>query len=299
MKLPVIVMLLSCCLGLAPARAEIAESSVPGADGVRLHVLQAGPTDATASILFIPGHLISATIWSQQLDYFAARGYRVVTVDPRSQGGSSQAQDNAPADRGRDIQALIQDLKLTHLTLVGWSQGVQDVAAYVGQYGTGAVQRIVLVDSSVSSGPDAVRQAPAFVQAELQGIALYSRHPRDYCDGMLHAIISVPIPAQTLQRLDEECARTPPDVSSSMLVQDLFTTDLRPALQRFDKPTLVIASASSFELDAQKQMAAALPQGQFAAIQHAAHAVFFDQPVEFDRLLGDFIQDRPVTAHDR
>jgi non-heme chloroperoxidase len=72
-------------------------------------------------------------------------------------------------------------------------------------------------------------------------------------------------------------------------MQDMFTVDRRPALKKFDKPTLVIASAQSQELDAQRQMAAALPQGYFVTVEHAAHAVFFDQPQEFDRLLESLI----------
>lgn len=297
MKIPVILLLLAS-LNVAPARATPSQSDVAGADATRIHVLRAGPRDAAESILLIPGHLISATIWSQQLHFFAAQGYRVVTFDSRSQGESAQARANAPADRARDIQAVIRNLKLSHLTLVGWSQGVQDVAAYVGQFGTAALERVVLVDSTVSMGPDAVKENTAFVKAELQGIEIYSRHPREYCDGMLHAIISVPTPAETFRRLNEECNKTPPDVSISMLVQDLFTTDLRPALKRFDKPTLVIASARSFELNAQRQMAAALPHGEFATVAHAAHAVFFDQPEEFDRLLTDFIQGKPLAGHE-
>lgn len=292
MKFAALVLSLACCLAVLSARAGIVESYVSGADQVRIHFLQAGPVDAPRSILFIPGHLISAVIWSQQLSYFGARGYHVIAIDSRSQGESSLAQANAPQDRARDIRAVIANLKLKHLTLVGWSQGVQDVAAYVGQFGTGALEHIVLVDSSVSMGAKAVKLRPAFVQAELRGIAAYSRHPREYCGGLLHAIISAPISPKLFHRLDSECIKTPPDVSISMLIQDLFTTDLQPALKRFDKPILVVASAQSFELDAQKQMAARLPKGEFAIVQHAAHALFVDQPQEFDQLLQNFIAGR-------
>lgn len=294
MKFAALFLSFTCGLTALSARAGIIEGYVPGADQVRIHFVQAGPADAPRTILFIPGHLISAVIWSQQLNYFGARGYRVVAIDSRSQGESSLAQASAPQDRARDIQAVIANMKLKHLTLVGWSQGVQDVAAYVGQFGTSVLEHIVLVDSSVSMGAKAVKVSPAFVQAELQGIAIYSRHPREYCGGMLHAIISTPISPELFHRLDVECVKTPPDVGISMLIQDLFTTDLQPALERFDKPTLVVASAKSFELDAQRQMATHLPKGQFAVVQHAAHALFVDQPQKFDRLLQNFIAGRSV-----
>ena len=122
---------------LSPTIAAAAVSTqgfTPGADGVRIHILQAGPAGAAHILLLVPGWQTSAYIWSAQLDYFSNRGYRVIAMDPRSQGGSSVVQSgNAPEDRARDIHAVIEGLKLSHLTLVGWSQGVQDVAAYVDQ----------------------------------------------------------------------------------------------------------------------------------------------------------------------
>lgn len=277
---------------LAPVAASAVEGYVDTAPQVRIHYLEAGPRDAKHSLLLIPGWQTGLDIWSAQLDYFSAQGYRVVAMDSRSQGGSSVVPTgNAPEDRARDIQGVIAGLKLSHLTLVGWSQGVQDVAAYVDRYGTGAVDGLVLVDSSVSAGPEDVKENPGFVQAILQNMALYSRDPQAYSDGFMHAIISAPAPATTFAHLEDEFMRTPSDIGISMQMQDMFTVDRRPALKKFDKSTLVIASGQSRELDAQKRMAAALPQGHFAVVEHAAHAVFFDQPQEFDRLLEDFIRN--------
>ena len=290
MKIRILIFTLLLSQSIAAA-ADTAQGFTPGADGVRIHLLQAGPADAAHTLLLVPGWQTSASIWSAQLDYFSSRGYRVIAMDPRSQGGSTVVQSgNAPEDRARDINAVIDGLKLKHLTLVGWSQGVQDVAAYVERYGTGALDALALVDSSVSAGPESVKANPAFIQAILRNMAMYSRDPRGYSDSFMRAIISAPAPATTFAELEDEFMRTPSDIGISMQMQDMFTVDRRPALKKFDKPTLVIASAQSRELDAQKRMAADLPQGHFVAVEHAAHAVFFDQPAEFDRLLEAFIR---------
>ena len=126
-------------------------------------------------------------------------------------------------------------------------------------------------------------------------MAMYSGDPRAYSDGFMHAIISAPAATTTFTQLEDEFMRTPSDIGISMQMQDMFTADLRPALKKFNKPTLVIASAASPLLDAQ-QMAAALPQGQFVAVEHAAHAVFFDQPEEFNRLLEAFMTGSAAPA---
>jgi non-heme chloroperoxidase len=282
--------LFSLLLLFVPVPLLAAEGRVTTAPDIAIHYREAGPADAQQQMLLIPGWRINSSIWSGQLTYFSSQGYRVVAIDSRSQGGSTVVQQgNAPEDRAADIDAVIHALKLKHVLLVGWSQGAQDVAAYVGRFGTAALSGVVLVDSPVSAGPDDVTANPGFIKAIAGGIGVYARHPAEYTDGMMHSIISAPAPAQVFADLDASAALTPVDVGVSMLVQDLFAVDRRPDLQKFDKPTLVIASGQSPLLENQRAMAKALPHGQFVAVDHAAHAVFFDQPDEFDRLLQAFI----------
>jgi non-heme chloroperoxidase len=279
------------------AAEKISEGFTAGADQVRIHYWYAGTDGAKHTLLLIPGWRISASIWSKQLAYFSGRGYRVIAMDSRSQAGSSVVQSgNAPENRAADIDRVIDGLHLKHVGLVGWSQGAQDVVAYVDRFGTGAVESLALIDSPVSAGPADVTESPQFVKIILQGIGVYSRNPRASSDGMMHAIISAPTSPDIFKHLDDESLTTPVDIGISMLVQDLFVTDRRPALKKFDKPTLVVASGQSPLLDAQKQMAAMLPQGQFVVIDHSAHAVFFDQPDEFNEKLNDFVSATQATG---
>jgi microsomal epoxide hydrolase len=275
---------------LFPVSLLAAEGRVTTAPGIEIHYREAGPADAAHQMLLIPGWRISSGIWAGQMAYFSAHGYRIVAIDSRSQGGSTVVpQGNAPEDRAADIDAVIRTLKLKRVLLVGWSQGAQDVSAYVGRFGTAALSGVVLVDSPVSAGPEDVTLNPGFIKVIAGGMGIYARHPAEYTDGMMHSIISTPAPAQTFSDLDSAAALTPVDTGVSMLVQDLFAVDRRPDLAKFDKPTLVIASGQSPLLSNQQDMAKALPHGQFVAVDHAAHAVFFDQPQRFESLLEGFV----------
>lgn len=268
-----------------------------GADRVRIHYLETGRSDAQRTLLLIPGWRVSATIWSQQLDYFAARGFRVVAIDSRSQGESSiAAGGNAPENRAGDIQQVIASLHLRHVILVGWSQGAQDVAAYVDRFGTDSIDGLALIDSPVSAGPGDMAANPGFMKVIAAGLAMYAKSPRAYSDGMMRAIMHAPPAPTSFASLDGEAMKTPVDTGISMLVQDLFTTDRRPYLTHFDKPTQVIASGESPLLDAQRQMAETLPHATFDVIEHAAHAVFVDQPAVFDRKLEAFADALPTHA---
>lgn len=272
------------------SEAATQTGSVDIGDHARIHYLQAGQENATRTLLFIPGWTISASIWSKQVAYFEARGYRVITIDPRSQGGSTVVMTaNAPEDRASDIAQVIAQLKLHDIVLIGWSQGAQDVAAYVARYGSADISGFVLVDSPVSGGVNDVRENPEFVSNVMQSVSAYASDPHAYVDRLMHAIISTPTTPDVYAKLDEEALKTPSDVGISMLVQDLFTVDRRPSLRQFVKPTLVVASSKSPLLDQQRKMLEMLPSARLIVIEKAAHAVFFDQPDEFNQDLDTFI----------
>lgn len=148
---------------------------------------------------------------------------------------------------------------------------------------------LVLVDSPVSAGPADVALNPGFIKTIAAGMGTYAKSPRAYSDGMMRAIMHAPPKGLSFQSLDDTAVKTPVDTGISMLTQDLFTTDRRPYLKKFDKPTLVIASGESPLLDAQRQMAKELPHARFRIIRDASHAVFVDQPDVFDKLVMEFI----------
>jgi non-heme chloroperoxidase len=277
-----------------PVEAAMTQSLVPGADGVRIHLLADGPENATRTLLLIPGWLTSARIWRAQIRFFAARGDRVIAMDPRSQGESSViCSHDDPESRARDIRQIIADLHLTGLVVVGWSQGVQDVAAYVDQFGGAGISKIVLVDATVSDGPAEVSVHPQLVKTVLRYMALYSHDPNAYSRGFMHAIISAPTAPPVMASLTAEFMKTPPAVGMAMQMEDLFTVDRRPYLKKFDRPTLVVVSDRNPFMAEEKQMADRLPNGRLVVIAHAAHAVFFDQPAAFNREVESFIVGEP------
>ena len=81
------------------------------------------------------------SIWRDQIRLFASDG-RVLAIDPRSQGDSTKTDEgDTPEQRARDYRALLSSVHAGPMVLVGWSQGVQDVAAYVDQFGTDGIRQ--------------------------------------------------------------------------------------------------------------------------------------------------------------
>lgn len=283
-------LLLAALIGLSPARAAPgpATSRLAVDEGVELRVLTAGPASDRAAIIFVPGWSTGAEVWAGQMAVFG-RQRRVVSFDPRSTGQSSiVAWGNTPEQRAHDLDALIRSLDLERPpVIVAWSQGVQDMAAYVERYGDGGLTGIVLVDAAVSRGASGSDEAARDEGRRM--LDIYVAHQREYLQGMFAAIISRPQADGAVDALVETGMRTPPAIGRAMLEADLASLDRSAALTKITRPTLVIASARSPELEAQRAMAATVRDGRLEPVDDAAHAVFLDQPDLFASLLQGFL----------
>jgi pimeloyl-ACP methyl ester carboxylesterase len=271
----------------ADSAAGVRERKVDVGEGVSLRVIEAGQGGST--LVFVPGWSTGADIWRHQIDRFAKTN-RVITFDPRSQGESTKTTSgNTPEIRAQDLHALLERLGVRRPVLVGWSQGVQDVAAYVERYGTKDLAGIVLVDAAVSDGADGMVARSQETAEQFKMFAVYQSHQKEYLEGMMHAIISKPQRDGVIEGLVITGMKTPSDVGVGMLVADMFGVNRTPALKKIECPTLIVASTKSFELPRQQAAANEIPHARFEKVDDAAHAVFVDQPDRFEELLKNFV----------
>jgi non-heme chloroperoxidase len=97
-------------------------------------------------VTFSHGWPLSSDAWDAQMLFLAENGFRVVAHDRRGHGRSSQAWSgndmNGYAD---DLAAVIEELGLKDVTLVGHSTGGGEVTRYIGRHGTKRVAAAVLI----------------------------------------------------------------------------------------------------------------------------------------------------------
>ncbi len=292
---PIVVLIAGITANGAVVRADSAsklrERKVDVGEGASLRVVEAGQAAPGPTLVFVPGWSAGADIWRQQIDRFAPT-YRVIACDPRSQGQSTiTTSGNTPEMRAQDLHNLFKGLNARHPVLIGWSQGVQDLAAYIERYGTHDLAGLVFVDAAVADGSDGIAARPEEAAAQFKMFSLYQAHQPEYLRGMMEAIISKPQPPGATDRLVATGLKTPPTIGVAMLVADFFGVNRTAALKKIDCPTLIIASAKSDELARQQAGASQISHARFEKIEDAAHAVFLDQPERFDELLEKFVKD--------
>jgi microsomal epoxide hydrolase len=267
------------------------EQRIAVAPGVVLRTIEAGPATGRPPIVFIPGWSAGADIWRDQIVRFDDK-HRVISFDPRSQGESSKlTTGNTPEQRAADLHALLARLHIIRPVLVGWSQAAQDLAAYALRYGTHDLSGIVLVDAAISDGANGIAERPKQSAFQFRLFGSYLSNQKEYVRGMFDAIVSKPQPAGVIDRAVAVAMKTPPSIGMSMLVSDLFTLDRRPALAMMSCPVMIIAAASSSELEQQKAEAKLIKNARFVQIDEAAHAVFLDQPDRFADVLASFLTE--------
>jgi Predicted hydrolases or acyltransferases (alpha/beta hydrolase superfamily) len=119
----------------AESAPELSEQTVDVGNDVSLRVIEAGQPASEATLVFIPGWSTTGDIWREQMNR-SARTYRVISFDPRSQGKSTITTDgNTPETRAQDLHTLLDLLSVRRPVLIGWSQGVEDIAAFINRYG--------------------------------------------------------------------------------------------------------------------------------------------------------------------
>jgi non-heme chloroperoxidase len=283
---------------------------VTTSDGVKIHYIEAGhlstspsaqignpmPKDAVIkkgeiglsaahqfpSILFVPGWTMPAWIWQSQIDYFA-HDYRVVAMDPRSQGQSSQTSDGLyPAVMARDIKAVVDQLHLAPVVIVAWSMAVVETMAYVDQFGTGDLAGLILVDN------DAGGRAPGDADQDFGLLKGVLEDRKNSANGFIRQLnFKKPHPDDYVNKVVQASLQVPTNSAVALLV-GLFVADYRAVLPKIDKPAVVCAAKSGY-MGTIVAMQKNIPNSKLEIFEGDGHALFVDDPDKFNALVEDFL----------
>jgi non-heme chloroperoxidase len=120
-------------------------STVTTKDGVQIFYKDWGQGQP---VVFHHGWPLSADDWDTQMLFFVQQGYRVIGIDRRGHGRSSQVSDDHDMDHyAADAAAVIDHLDLHNAVHIGHSTGGGEVARYVARHAKGRVAKAVLMSA--------------------------------------------------------------------------------------------------------------------------------------------------------
>jgi len=284
--------ILLCLVVLLPLNATLKEASGHYAkisEEVSLFYHDVGIGEP---LVFIPGWLMPSEVFKAQIAYFSQK-YRVIALDPRSQGHSSVTlENNNYTQHGADLAKFLDQLHLHNVIVVAWSWGCNDLYAYVRLKGSENLKAAICIDASPKSSGGKGQWAFADYQdwgsAVVQPM-MYNR--ASYAKEWAQSMIERPLSSQELNWFINESFKTPTYAALEMAVDAIYA-DYQPEARLLESkniPTLDFVSERFADV-AKKWLQVNSPHTQLQ-IMGEKHLAFWEHPDRFNKLLERFLED--------
>jgi pimeloyl-ACP methyl ester carboxylesterase len=97
-------------------------------------------------VVFVHSWAVNSDLWQYQMIHLSQQGFRCIAYDQRGFGRSADPGHgydlNTLAD---DLAAVLDQLNLSQVTLVGHSMGCKEIVRYLTRHGSSRIVRIVLI----------------------------------------------------------------------------------------------------------------------------------------------------------
>lgn len=252
---------------------------------IKIHYLEAGSGDR--ALIFIPGWTMTAEVWKEQIPYFSARGFRVIALDPRSQGRTSKTDSgNTYHQQAADLYAFLDALKIDQFYLVGWSSGVAVILEYIHSSETFPPEKMVFVDGSPSGLESDDYPGSISVQKARRLLSGLQDDREKTTDRYVRDLFKVRQPEWLINDLVKDSMRTPIGAAVS-LYTDYFLGDRRSALRNIAVPCLIMTTAESQAVG--EYIESKILRPELKVIEGAGSAMFLDKPQTFNQALESFL----------
>jgi microsomal epoxide hydrolase len=285
--LSIVAMLATCALLSGAEKKPWKDLSVQVGD-IKVHYVEAGGGDRT--LVFVPGWTMTAEVWKEQIPYFAARGFRVLAIDPRSHGQTTRTDEgNTYQQQAADLNAFLRTLKIRRPILVGWSAGVVVLLEYVSSSEAEQPERLVLVDGGVLGFKEGDYPGGMTMQQARSIILSFQEDRAKWTDQFVQGMFKSRQPQMLITEITQACMKVPIGTVVS-LSMDLFTGDRRPLLPRVKVPTVIVMAENNRLLG--EYLQSKIGGSRFEAIPEAGHAVILEKPQAFNQVLEIFLGEK-------
>lgn len=251
-------------------------------------------------VILIHGWPLSKEMWEYQVDDLVAAGLRVIAYDRRGFGQSDKPWNGYNYDTlTDDLRAVIEQLGLTDITLVGFSMGGGEVARYFTRYGGEGIVKAVLVSSIVPYIPKTEDNPDGVPQDALEDLAKNAREDRiGFLDSFGKQFFGVNLINRPVSTPLLEYYRMLGSLASPRATLECMKafsyTDFRQDAPAISVPTLIIHGDSDkiVPLETSGEKAAQLvPNNQYVVYEGAPHGLFYTEKTRLSQHLISFIND--------
>jgi non-heme chloroperoxidase len=241
-------------------------------------------------VVFVHSWSLNSDMWQYQMIHLAAQGLRCIAYDQRGHGRSSQPGYGYDYDTlADDLAALLEQLDLREVTLIGHSMGCGEIVRYLSRHGSSRVARAVLIGTvtpfalKTPDNPDGIDKAifdklraswakdlPKWLGDNARPFFVPETSPE-----MVQWVVGMCLQASLKALIDCNHATT--------------ATDFRAELPAITVPTLIIHGDAdvSEPIDQRgRKTAQLIPRSQFKLYEGAPHGLMF---THIERLNADLL----------
>jgi non-heme chloroperoxidase len=258
------------------------------------------------AVLLLAGWPLDSRSWEPQLAPLLAAGYRVVLYDRRGFGKSSRPATGYDFDTlAEDLHAVLVELDLREVTVVGFSLGTGELARYVGGHGTERLRGCVFIESLAPSFAKSAENPSGADQAVVDSVQQAISADRfQWLTGLLGDLFN--LDENLGQRISEETVRATwqaaADASpvATWACPPGWLEDFSRDITRIDVPTLILHGTADriLPIDGQgRRLHVALPEARYVEIEGGPHVMGVTHAHEVNEQLLAFLrQPAPATA---
>jgi peroxiredoxin len=238
-------------------------------------------------------------MWDNQIELLVNAGFRVIAYDRRGFGQSSKPFDGYDYDTmASDLNDIVDKLNLKDIILCGFSMGGGEVARYIGKYGTGNLNKTILISAVTPFLKETDNNKNAVDVSVFEGMkdGIKHDHPGFFKEFGKNFV--------NYDKLSDQISLAQVELNWNMAMKaslkatldcvDAFgQTDFRQDLKAFDIPTLIIHGDDDavvpFEVSGKKAHEM-IKDSDLYLVKNGPHGLTFSHPEELNKAILDFIK---------
>lgn len=272
------------------------------APNVRLHVEDWGQGQP---VVFLHGWPLSHEMFEYQINQLGNE-FRCILIDRRGFGKSDQPWSGYDYDTlADDIQAVLEELDLHGVILVGFSMGGAEALRYLSRHGSNRISKLVLLGAAAPrllKAPDFEEGVDKSVFDEMIENAIQDRaafvesFSKDFFGA---TILNTPLSSKLMDWFHSLIMKSSPRAFINCILT-FSQADLRADLAKVDVPTLIIHGTADktvpYDITA-RAMHKGIAGSRLISYEDAPHGFFYTEWPQLNRDLEAFIKEEvPVTT---
>ncbi|MBL3655204.1 alpha/beta fold hydrolase [Fulvivirga sediminis] len=248
-------------------------------------------------VVFIHGWPLNHDMWKFQMQELSQQNFRCIAYDRRGFGQSDKPKSGYDYDTlAADLNALLTQLDLNNVILVGFSMGGGEVVRYITNHGSDRISKIVLLSSIAPFLLKTVDNPEGVPESALNELAANIKNDRaaffnDFFKSFYGADqgldVSQPVLDWTYQMAMEA------DLNATLeSINTWGKTDLRKEIQNIQVPALVIHGKKDTTVPIKAtadQATKLLPSAEYIVYDNAAHGSYYNMMENINKSIINFV----------